>query len=99
MAICGYQVAPVLIRKLGERMAMILTSFAYGVYVLSVSYIITPLVLLTSINIGLCGGVSDTAAPCCCCCCCCSWWCSPCCCRLQRYVSTAGRYTPLEWIW
>lgn len=51
-------VAPVVIRTFGERMAMIVTSMAYWSYVLSVSYIITPIVLLTSINIGLCGGVS-----------------------------------------
>jgi hypothetical protein len=36
---------------------MVLTSVAYGVYVLSVSYIVTPLVLLTSVSLGLCGGV------------------------------------------
>lgn len=54
-------VAPVAIRKFGERMAMIVTSMAYWSYVLSVSYIITPVVLLTSINIGLCGGVSSFA--------------------------------------
>lgn len=53
-------VAPVVIRKFGERMAMIVTSMAYWSYVLSVSYIVTPVVLLTSINIGLCGGVSST---------------------------------------
>ena len=52
-------VAPAVIRKVGERMAMIVTSMAYWSYVLSVSYIITPVVLLTSINIGLCGGVSS----------------------------------------
>jgi hypothetical protein len=52
-------VAPVFIRKFGERMAMIVTSMAYWSYVLSVSYIITPVVLLTSVNIGLCGGVSS----------------------------------------
>eukprot|EP01052_Picozoa_sp_SAG31_P029218 SAG31_NODE_2887_length_4948_cov_3.419468_1_plen_329_part_00 len=54
--------APVIIRKLGDRMAMIVTSLAYSTYVVSVSYIITPVVVLTSINIGLCGGVLNTAS-------------------------------------
>ena len=53
--------APVAIRRLGERTAMILTSLAYCTYVVSVAWIITPVVILTSINIGLCGGVLNTA--------------------------------------
>ena len=53
-------VAPVVIRRLGDRAAMILTSLAYSTYVLSVSDIITPVVLLTSIMIG----TYVLAAPC-----------------------------------
>lgn len=40
--------APVAIRAVGERTAMIITSLAYAMYVLSVSYIVTPVARLSS---------------------------------------------------
>ena len=53
--------ASAVIRRTGEKKVLVYCSAVYALYVLSVSYIVSPVVFVTSVVLGLCGGLLNTA--------------------------------------
>ena len=54
--------ASLVIGRYGECLTLVVSSLTYITYVLSVAYIATPVVLVTSMFLGIFGGFLNTAA-------------------------------------
>ena len=60
MAFCSFG-APLVIARIGPKRTMCLASIAYPMFVLSASYVVTPLVVLLAILIGACAALLNIA--------------------------------------